>query len=138
MYLWRRICSITTVDFPRKLSIFEGMIAKSLLATRANMMAFEGHIPYALVNNFLRRYLNFCEGILPSLVDSFLVNFELCLCIFNLGLYLLLVISLICIKNYFLIFLIYIMNYNYGYFYSIFLIRKEDIMILMLILWSDP
>ena len=45
MYLWRQICSITTVDFPCKLSIFEGMVAKSLLATRANMMAFEGHMP---------------------------------------------------------------------------------------------
>ena len=29
--------------------------------------------PYALGNNFLQRYLNFCEGILPLLVDSFLV-----------------------------------------------------------------
>ena len=30
-------------------------------------------VPYALANNLLRRYLNFCEGILPSLVDTFLV-----------------------------------------------------------------
>ena len=29
--------------------------------------------PYALPNNLLRQYLNFCEGILSSLVDSFLV-----------------------------------------------------------------
>ena len=29
--------------------------------------------PYALANNFLRRYLNFRDGILPSLIDSFLV-----------------------------------------------------------------
>ena len=29
--------------------------------------------PYVLPNNLLQRYLNFCEGILSSLVDSFLV-----------------------------------------------------------------
>ena len=29
--------------------------------------------PYTLANNLLRRYLNFCEGIWASLVDSFLV-----------------------------------------------------------------
>ena len=31
--------------------------------------------PYALANNLLRWYLNFCEGIWSSLVDSFLVVF---------------------------------------------------------------
>ena len=29
--------------------------------------------PYTLANNPLRRYLNFCEGILTSLIDSFFV-----------------------------------------------------------------
>ena len=29
--------------------------------------------PHALANSLLRWYLNFCEGILPSLIDSFLV-----------------------------------------------------------------
>ena len=32
--------------------------------------------PYALANKLLRRYLNFCEGIWSSLVDSFLVVFS--------------------------------------------------------------
>ena len=36
--------------------------------------------PYALANNLLRRYLNFCEGILASLVDSFFVVIPTSLC----------------------------------------------------------
>ena len=33
------------MDCPRKLSICEGTVAKSLLTTRANTIAFEGHMP---------------------------------------------------------------------------------------------
>ena len=54
------------MDCHRKLSICECVVAKSLLVTRANMTTFQG----SLANKLLRRYLNFCKGILPLLVVS--------------------------------------------------------------------